>query len=79
MRQFLAEAVVLAALGALAGVALGLGAAVLVAKQMHWPQATSADVVIGSALFGIAVGVVFGYIPAKRAADLDPIEALRRE
>jgi putative ABC transport system permease protein len=79
MRQFLAEAVVLAALGAFAGVLLGLGAAVLVAEQMHWPQATSADVVIGSALFGILIGIVFGYIPAKRAANLDPIEALRRE
>jgi putative ABC transport system permease protein len=79
MRQFLAEALVLAGLGSGAGVALGVAASVLVARQMHWPQATSADVVIGSALFGIAVGTVFGYIPAKRAAALDPIEALRRE
>jgi putative ABC transport system permease protein len=79
MRQFLAEAIVLAVLGASAGVALGIATSMLVAKQMHWPQATSADVVIGSALFGIAVGTVFGYIPAKRASNLDPIEALRRE
>jgi putative ABC transport system permease protein len=79
MRQFMAEALVLAALGSAAGVALGVTVSALVAKQMHWPQGTSADVVIGSALFGIAVGSVFGYIPAKRAANLDPIEALRRE
>jgi len=77
--QFLAEAVVLAALGAGAGVALGIGISLLVAKQMHWPSAVAADVVIGSALFGIAVGTLFGYIPARRAARLDPIEALRRE
>jgi putative ABC transport system permease protein len=79
MRQFLAEALVLAALGTGAGVALGIAASTLVATQMHWPQATSADVVIGSALFGIAIGTIFGYVPAKRAASLDPIEALRRE
>jgi putative ABC transport system permease protein len=79
MQQFLSEALVLAVLGSGAGVALGVAASFLVANRMHWPQAVSLDVVIGSALFGIAVGTVFGYIPAKRAANLDPIEALRRE
>jgi putative ABC transport system permease protein len=79
LRQFLAEAVVLAGIGAAAGVALGVTAALIVARKMGWPEATSMDVVIGSALFGIGVGTLFGYIPAKRAADMDPIEALRRE
>jgi putative ABC transport system permease protein len=77
--QFLAEAVVLAGIGAAAGVALGVTASLIVARTMGWPEATSADVVIGSALFCVGVGTLFGYIPAKRAADMDPIEALRRE
>jgi putative ABC transport system permease protein len=79
MRQFLAEAVVLAGIGSAVGVALGVATALIVADKMGWPQATSMDVVLGSAAFGIGVGTFFGYIPAKRAADMDPIEALRRE
>jgi putative ABC transport system permease protein len=79
MRQFLAESCVLSGIGAAAGVALGLGAAQIVANFMRWPSVISAGAVIGSGLFGFAVGVVFGYIPALRAARLDPIVALRRE
>jgi putative ABC transport system permease protein len=78
-RQFLAEAAVLAALGSAFGVGLGLLISFLVSRQMHWPNATTADIVLGSAAFGIAVGTLFGYLPAKRAAKLDPVEALRRE
>jgi putative ABC transport system permease protein len=77
--QFLVESCVLAAAGALIGVAIGVGASETVAHLMHWGSATSWATVLGSALFGIGVGVVFGYIPALRAARLDPVVALRRE
>jgi putative ABC transport system permease protein len=79
LRQFLAEALALACIGVGAGVGVGVAVSELVGKQMGWAHATQPDVVIFSAAFGVVVGTVFGYIPAKRAADLDPIEALRRE
>ena len=79
LRQFLAEAIALAAIGVTVGVAVGVTVSELVGKQMGWHHPTRIDVVLFSAAFGIGVGTLFGYIPAKRAADLDPIEALRRE
>jgi putative ABC transport system permease protein len=79
LKQFLVESCVLASVGALAGVILGVGTAQIVAYVMGWSAATSPLAVIGSGLFGVTVGVVFGYVPALRAARLDPIQALRRE
>jgi putative ABC transport system permease protein len=79
LKQFLAESCVLAGVGALAGVILGVGTAQIVAYVMGWSAATSPLSVIGSGLFGTSVGIVFGYVPALRAARLDPIQALRRE
>ena len=79
LKQFLVESCVLAGVGALAGVILGVGTAQIVAYMMGWSAATTPLAVLGSGLFGTSVGVIFGYMPALRAARLDPIQALRRE
>jgi putative ABC transport system permease protein len=77
--QFLSEALALSLIGAAAGVALGLGVAAVVARFMGWTRVISPMGAILSASFGIAVGVLFGFLPARRAAELDPVEALRHE
>ena len=79
MVQFLAEAVVLSFTGSLAGVGLGWLASALVAQAMAWSGGLSIWMMIGAAAFGTSVGVAFGYLPAKRAAQLEPIDALRHE
>jgi len=79
LTQFLAEAVVLSFTGSLAGVALGWLASTMVARAMAWSGNLSLLTMAGAALFGTSVGVAFGYLPARRAAQLEPIEALRHE
>ncbi|HEY6641456.1 ABC transporter permease [Povalibacter sp.] len=77
--QFLVEAVVLAALGGLIGIVLGLTAGALATNAFNVPFVLNPSIVILSFTFSAAVGIVFGYFPARRAAQLDPIEALRHE
>lgn len=77
--QFLIEAVVLAALGGIIGILLGLSAGALATHAFHVPFVLNPSIVILSFAFSAAVGIVFGYFPAQRAAQLDPIEALRHE
>jgi putative ABC transport system permease protein len=77
--QFLIEAVVLAALGGLIGILLGVGAGALATNAFHVPFVLNPSIVVLSFTFSAAVGIVFGYFPAQRAAQLDPIEALRHE
>jgi putative ABC transport system permease protein len=77
MRQFLIEAATLSAIGGAVGVALGLGAAKLVAAKAGWPLLVEPWGVVLSVVFSGFVGVFFGWWPARRAAGLDPVEALR--
>jgi len=77
--QFLVEAVVLSSFGGLFGVAVGLGAAALAAGAMHMPFIFNPGIVALAFVFSGGVGILFGFFPARKAARLDPIEALRHE
>ncbi len=77
--QFLIEALVLSLAGGLIGVALGVGVATYLAGKFHWPMQIQVDVIAVSVGFSALVGVVFGLYPARKASQLDPIDALRYE
>jgi len=77
--QFLVESVVLSVTGGIAGIALGLAAAKFVSAQFGWNTLVSPQSVALAFLFSGAIGVFFGFYPARKAASLDPNEALRYE
>ena len=79
MLQFLVEAVVMAATGGSIGILLGIGSSEVLKLWAQWPTLVSPTIVAIAFLFSGAVGVFFGFYPAQKAANLDPIDALRYE
>ena len=77
--QFLGESVMLSLVGGAAGVLLGVVGSAFVGRTLQWPMQLSIEAIVLAALFSVAVGVFFGYYPARKASRLDPIESLRYE
>jgi putative ABC transport system permease protein len=77
--QFLIESIVLSLTGGALGIILGIVASLTIPVLLGWPTLVSFAAIVGSVLFSVAVGVFFGYYPARKAANLDPIDALRFE
>ena len=78
-RQFLVEAITLSLMGGAVGILVGAGASSLITNLLGWPVHISTTAVLAAVIFSAAVGIFFGFYPARQAAHLDPIEALRYE
>ena len=79
LRQFLVEAIVLSSLGGVVGIVLGLASCAIAAPMLGVPLVFDPVIMVIAVAFSGAIGIIFGYFPARKAARLDPIEALRHE
>ncbi|MBP8925603.1 MAG: ABC transporter permease [Pseudomonadales bacterium] len=79
MAQFLVESIVLSTLGGVVGLVLGVGGSLLAADKLGMPFVVSPGIMVLGFSFSVVIGVVFGYFPARQAARLNPIDALRHE
>ena len=79
LRQFLIEAAALSSSGGIIGILLGITTSKIVSGVTHWPSLIPVSSIVVSLLVSTAVGIFFGFYPARKAAQLDPIEALRIE
>ena len=79
LSQFLIEAILISVTGGVIGVLIGIGLSMLMKTVLHWPVSIQAWTVLLSFLVCTITGVFFGWYPAKKAANLDPIEAIRYE
>lgn len=79
LTQFLLEATIISLIGGLIGIALGSASSLLIANFLKWPPLLSSGAILTAVTFSIAVGIFFGYYPARKAAKLEPMAALRYE
>jgi len=79
LRQFLVEAITLSTIGGLVGVGLGIATSRIVSTVAQWPTLTSPESIVAAFVVSGAIGIFFGFYPARKASELDPIDALRYE